>query len=280
MPVIPISNLNVVLDNLVAAYLRLVGSTTSPGNGLGDSGATWGAQKELADALAELLNIADATTISDLAPGINRMRDELTAAKVFRAFNSLLGRLDVHARKQASTSYTTADSLLVWRNTGETTKWQCLQHPSLREMWFAARGTYPSPSVCAFPVVQGATYAQGLGGFAVSGAGTGTFTNGAAVDSSKYAGGLPQIRATSLTGSGNVTVTGVGFNPATKAVTGSVTWITNVTGTGATAMTVGAGTAPADCLLVDVTNISIAAGITAGQLYVEAAAPSRATWPV
>ena len=125
-----------------------------------------------------------------------------------------------------------------------------------------------SPCNLYYEVLQ-AVYANALAKLVVAGT---AFTAGVVVDQTKYAGGTPQINVTAITGSGLVTVTGTAFNPATQQTVAGVTWTATASSTSVIALT--PGTAPSNSLIGAVSAISVAAGITAGTIYVEAARPT------
>ncbi len=287
MSVIAATNLNDLLDALGRAWLKLLGSSSSGaskanGFGLGELSGTYGAYDAVSDAMTALAAIGSADVAGDLLPVGNRYRDSLSTAAIFGAkTKAFLAAIDRHCARFGGANYSNLETYLKYLNTGGGGTWTALQDGlAWRDLYYAVKGAYPSNYNCYYEVLQGTTDAEAhlstnaLGKFLVSGAGAGAFTDGVAIDSTKYAGGVGSLKVSGLAGSGNVTVTGIGFDPATRAVTTSKTWITSVTGNGDTAIVVGAGTAPANCLLIDVTNVSIAAGITAGTIYVEAKRPS------
>lgn len=277
------AGINRDLDGLVSLYLRTL-SVAAQTYGVGASGASDRAAGRAVAIRADLLAAADADVSLDLLPGAQSMVTLTDALRfVGPPARALLSRYNTHARRLGGANYSNLDSLLTYFNAGLGGTWQNLQNPNLRDIWNAAFGgsNYPAVNNLYFEVLQGATYAVGLGGFLVTGAGTGTFTDaglvggllaGGAIDTSKYAGGVPAIVVSGITGSGNVTVTGTGFDPSTKAATGSVTWVFNATGNGRFYRS--GGTAPTNALIANVTGVAVVAGISAGQIYVEAERPA------
>lgn len=273
------ADFNLFADHLCQAYERIRGGSSYGVGVVGDTDKAYGA---LDDLLGAISATADADIIGGAYTVAKIARDAMYAERIaVRTFQGVLERLNALVRAaNIDSSITGVETWLAYYNTGAGGDWNALMPgPQWREIYYQWKRAYPAVGNLYFEIVQGGTfrgttYTNALGKFEVTGAGTGNFTNGAAVDTAKYAGGLPKINATSLTGSGNVTITGTGWNPATNAITASVTWITSLSGTGLTAIVPGAGTAPADCLINDVTNITIAAGITAGTFYIEAHKPT------
>lgn len=265
-------------DRLCQAYERMRGGSSYGVGIVGDTSYTYGA---LDDLLGDISATADADIIGGLYATAKVARDSTYAERIFvRQVQGILERLNGLVRAAGvSATITNIETWLDYYNTGAGGNWNCLMPPQWREIYYQWKRAYPAIDNLYFEIKEGGTfrgttYTNALGKFVATGAGTGTFTNGAAVDTAKYAGGVGNLKVSGLAGSGNVTITGTGWNPATGAITASVTWITSVSGDGNTALAVGAGTAPANCLINDVTNITTAAGITAGTIYVEALKPT------
>lgn len=266
-------------DHLCQFYERLRGGSSYGVGVVGDTDKGYGA---LDDLLAAIAATSDPDQIGGLYNRAKAARDGTYAERLaVRLSQSVLEGLNALVRAaNIDASITGVESFLTYYNTGAGGEWNALMPgPQWRELYYQWKRAYPAIGNLYFEVLEGGTfrgttYTNALGKFVVSGAGTGTFTDGAAVDTTKYAGGIGNLKVSGLTGSGNVTITGTGWNPATNAITASVTWITSVSGDGNTAIVVGGGTAPADCLINNVTNITIAAGITAGTIFVEAKKPT------
>lgn len=287
------SNLNTQLDAVNKLYRRARG-TVAAAFGLGVAGS-FGAADSAQDLLDDIYDSAYVDVIEAVGPVSRNLRDALDASKIVGGLiRNLLKGYDNHARLFApDASVVSLDTLLTYLNTDGGT-WTALQDAFFRDIYFQATGRYPTNCNLYQEILQGTytdgldhLYTNGMGKCLVTGAGTRTFTKAVvegvlvdggsafgSIDSTKYAGGFPQLRVSGLTGTGDVTVTGIGFDPATGAVTTSKTWITNVTGNGVTALTPGLGTAPTGSLIIKVTDITIAAGISAGTIYMEAARPS------
>lgn len=291
MAVISVANTNALIDQLCSSYYKAYG-TSGSGYGIGASG--FGAYGAAATAVTNLAAIGDLDPAIDFGRALTAFRDSMVASdRLAERMRALLAAMDRHYSRFGGANYSSTESYLDYNNVGGGGTWTALQDRAWRTLYYAMRSTYPAASNIYFEVLQGTLsdashlYTNGLGKFVASGAGTGTFTKAVvegslidggsttgSIDSSKYCGGAGSLKVSGLTGTGNVTVTGIGFDPATETVTTSKTWITSVTANGDTVMTVGAGTAPANCLMIMVTNISIAAGISAGTIYVEAKRPS------
>lgn len=273
------ADFNLFADRLCQMYERIRGGSSYGVGVVGDTDKAYGA---LDDLLGDIATTADPDIIGGLYTVAKSARDSTYAERLMvRQSQAILERLNQLVRAAAiDSSITNIETWLAYYNTGAGGEWNALMPgPQWREIYYQWKRAYPAIGNLYFKVVQGGTfrgttYTNALAKFVVSGAGAGTLTDGAAVDTTKYAGGLPKINCSGLAGSGNVTITGTGWNPATNAITASVTWITALSGDGLTAIVPGAGTAPADCLINNVTNITIAAGITAGTFYIEAHAPS------
>jgi hypothetical protein len=275
-----LANTNLILDNACRYYERIRGVDSASAYGVGESTSTYQAYGA-ADAIVDgILATADSAVISGLLTVAERMMNATGSARIARdRLRPTLVALERMIRDLALTGVTTIEEYLAYYNTGSGGTWTALQSAQWRDLFYAWKGAYPDKTNCYFEIVQGGTfrgttYTDALGKFVVSGAGAGTFTDGTAVDYTKYSGGTGKINVSSLTGSGNVTITGIGMDPATGEVTTSKTWITSISGTGLTTVVVGGGTAPANCLLVDITNVTIAAGITAGTFYIECHRPA------
>lgn len=276
-----LTRLNKNIDRMCQYYERLRGVDGASAYGFGEDGNTYLSAGAIEDLRADIVAAADTDELAALLVSVNQTITSTSAVKVAtEKLRSIMVRNESLVRALAVASgVTTIETYLAYYNTGAGGTFTALQAPQWRELHYQWKRAYPAISNLYFEIIQGGsfrgtTYTNALGKFVASGAGTGSFTNGDVVDYTKYAGGTGKINMSGITGSGNVTITGLGWNPATGAVTASSTWITSVTGNGLTTVTVGAGTAPANCLLVDVTNITIAAGISAGTLYVEAHKPA------
>jgi len=269
MSVISASEINVVLDACVKFGVKLIGTSDY---GVGVSGSAWGAIGAVADLKTAIVaTLSDVDSIAALVGPIQNLDASVSGIGI--AANNLspiLSALQGHATKYQLPNVRSLDDYLTYLNTAQPAKWQALQHPfwkSLSTQW----GNASSLWNCYFEVLQGAAYPNALAKFVV-GAG---FTPGQAIDSASYAGGFPQVKATAATGAGLVTVTGTAYDPATKTATAGCTWTCTVNAVNTFALASGgANPAPANSLILAVSSVAAAAGLTAGTLYIEAARPA------
>lgn len=266
--------LNQTIDELVSYYLRLKG-TSAAAYGVGEAGDTYGCADRAADLETEIATIF--TTFdwirdighaaADLTTGTSAKK--MAAARLRRLFQ----RIEAHIRREAGSSYPTINSYLKFLNVDDSTKWQALQDFNFRDLYYQIFGTYPSAYNCYQEILQGATYANALAKLTV---GTGV-TDGVAVDSTKYAGGIPCVKVSGFAGSSDtVTVTGDFFDPATETTETGKTATFTVSANGRFYRV--AGNAAANALIYNVTNVTAGANITAPTIiYVEAERPDIRT---
>lgn len=278
---------NRTLDNATKAYLRML-SVTGQTYGLGEPGNAWGAAAALDDMLDDLGQDADAAVASALFTSINTARTNAGAARLAGIlFSSLFTALGRHAKaNQPAAAVVDLDTLLTYYNVTHATKWQMLQHPNFQDLYNQIKGANPSRNNVYFECLQGgtfegATFTNALLKYVISGAGTGTPTDGVDIDTtySYTCGGIPVLNFASgwAGASDSITVTGDFYDPATAAVETNKTIIfTGVAANGRYYRGAG-GTAATDALIVDVTSVAVGANITAGTLYVEAERPPLAT---
>src|ERR1044072_847230 len=249
------SDLNTQWANIIKAFRRATGTAASA-YGLGSVDGSWGAGSAVkapknsifgSDYVDVILDTGAIVRDLGLALRPEKLLGELLR-NTFRGYDNHAQRFAPHA------SVVSLETLLTYLNTDGGT-WTALQDVWFREIYFYAFGRYPSNWNCYQEILQGTInatdpgldhlYTNGMGKCVVTGAGTRTFTKAAvegvlidggsavgSIDSNKCAGGFGQLRITGITGTGVVTVTGIGFDPATRAVTTSKTWGTNVTGNG------------------------------------------------
>lgn len=275
MGLIATADFNSVIDEVCRYYGCLLGTSAS-GLGMGVPNGGYGSEEAAQNLDDLLLAMTDTEPIAALVSQVRTLRTISDSAVTAANFVSpLLVALQAHIMAQQITNVVTLENYLAHLNVTQATKWQGLQSYRWKRLYEVfTGGTTPAPYNLYFEVLQGATYDKGLGRFVVSGAGAGTYTDGVAVDAA-YAGGFPKVNVSGLAGSGLVTVTGTAYDPATQATSGSKTWTATVSGNGLTALAPGGATpAPTDSLIVGVDNITIAAGITAGTIYVEAHRPT------
>lgn len=268
--------LNKILDKTTSAYLRALG-TSGSGYGTGLSTDTFGAADAIDDIKSFIQETGDLTVQTELGSGALRLESAYTVTELTK--NSMRGwiaTLDSHIRRAGSANYSNTESLLRYLNVTDSTKWQALQHPRWRDLYYAVRNSYPEEYNVYFEVLQGGsfdgtTFTNGLRRLLV---GTGETAGFTSMDPTKYCGGIPALVVTNFAGtSGTVTVTGTFYNPATQTTASGVTATFTVGGNGRF-YRVG-GTAATDALIVSCSAISAAGSITAStNIYVEAERPA------
>lgn len=273
MAVITPTGINAVLDQAVDFAIRYVGSQAS-GLGVGINGQAWGAVQASTALDTAILALGDLDPIVALAQPAQTLNQSIDGAgQAANQLSSFLSALQSHVTKYQIPNVRALDDYLTYCNI-TTGPWQCLQNPfwyTLFGKWLG--GSYPSIWNCFYEVLQGGsfqgtTFTNALAKFVV---GTG-FTGGFSIDTTKYAGGFPQVHFTAITGSGLVTVTGTSYDPVSKSFQTGMTWTATCSATGVTALA--ASTAPANSLIAAVSAVVCAGGISAGTLYVEAARPA------
>jgi hypothetical protein len=244
--------------------------------GLGEAGGGYGAADAADQLNAAILTMTEVDAIKAVIGPISDLASPSKgiSAAVYskQKLEPLLKALKGHVTAYAISGVASLDDYIVYLNTAGGTKWQALQHPDWRAIYLNSTGSVPaSAAACYFEVLQGATYANALGKLIV---GTG-FTDGVAIDGTHFAGGFGYLNVSGLTGTGVVTVTGTAFDPADKTLKTAKTFTATVVANGLIALAPGGGSAaPANSLLVDVTGIAAAGGISAGTIYAEAHRPA------
>lgn len=267
---IPADDIETILDGICLGYSKLVG-TSGSGYGLSEPDGTYGVADAAGDTVTAIAGFTDVNPKVDLLATFNQWKDSLSSLTYYgEKARPILRKLTKHALDRGG--YSTFDAFLTYLNTGDATKWQALAPSNWRDIHYKALGVYPAVNNLYFELLQGTTYTNGLRKLVVSGA---VQTAGTDIDSTKYAGAVPYLKASGITGSGVVTVTGTQYDPATKTTTAGKTWTATVSGNGDFALAV--GTASANSLIVAVSSISAAAGLTAGTIYAEAHRPSGRT---
>jgi hypothetical protein len=271
------SNVNLIIDHLCRVYARALGVAGSTSYGIGDAAATDRAQGSAEDLLAALVATGDTAILAGsngLLDVATRWTQSLTAVRVARN-SEIMSRLQRQISALGLAGVATLDQYLTYYNYGAGGTNTALQSPYWRALHFEWCARYPTARNLYFAILsggtfEGTTYANGLRKLIV---GTGQ-TAGASV-STDYAGGVPHVLASGTSGSGLVTVTGTEYNPATGTRTAGKTWTVTVNANGAFALASGGATpASANALIVAVSDITAAAGLTAGTVVAEARAPS------
>lgn len=267
--IVSAADLGTYMDDLVNCF-HLGRGVTAGVYGLGIGDGVYGSTLAAADLKADILSMTSSDFIAKMAARTNALYTRLSGNTLMKAqLAGLLSAIDGHVRQcEVSAAITNLHSYLTFLNVDDSTKWQCLMPYQFRDLYYAWKNAYPSIHNVYFEILYGATYANGLRKLVV---GTGQ-TAGTDVDYTKYCGGVPYVIASGITGSGVVTVTGSQFNPADQTVTAGKTWTATVTGNDSFALAV--GTASANSLIVAVSNVAAAGGISAGTIYAEARRPS------
>jgi len=264
MPLISTTSLNSILDHANQFYLRAIGASGSV-YGLGSAGVGVATANLLSD-FNSLANIDEAVS---LGGAIDALQGDIVSPYLQSQLSALIAGVQANVTRFGPSGTTSLDSYLSYLNVGVGGTWNALQNPSWTALYPLIFGASNPASAwnSYFEILQGATYAQGLGGLIV---GTG-FTAGTSVGAA-YAGGLPTLLVSAITGSGVVTVTGTAFNPATKLLVTGVTWTVTASSTGTLALV--PGTAPANSLIASCTGIAAAGGISAGTFYAQSSRPT------
>lgn len=268
-----LANFNLFTDHQCRVYARLLSIDAASGYGIGEPDATNLGAGSIDNLLDAIMATGDTSLIlgsGSLATHLSTHKTSLSAVKI-ACHKGTWNKLEVLIQALGLTGVNSVATYLQYYNYGTGGTNTAIQSPFFRDLYYRWKGVYPSVNHVGFPVMQGGTYlgttyTNALGKLVV---GTG-FTDGAAVDETKYCGGLGYLKVTGFTGaSGLVTVTGTSFNPATGAFTTGHTWTATVTANGNYLLAV--GTAPANALITNVSGISAAAAILAATtIYVEA----------
>jgi len=275
-----------LLDYVVSSYLRGLGTLAS-GLGVGPAGGNFGAVQDLANVSSYLQTMAATylAPVSALSPSVIQIGNTMDAARIMAAqWAPFLTALQNHVNAGGITGVLSLDQFLTYYNVGAGGPWNALLNPNWSPLYIKWSGQTQGPSPCNmyFEVLQGSTYPDALAEFTITGAGAGSLTNGFAIDGTTYAGGFGYVNASGITGSGLVTVTGDSFAYASQTVQTGITWTATVGANGEVALAPG-GSNPAGThdLILSVTGITIAAGLSAGTLYIEAHRPSgRSLLPI
>lgn len=270
------AQLNRILDEIVRAYAVALGEAGSSTYGIGTLNGTDRAADAWTDLTAYLAGVGDLALQASLGPSVTAFRARL-AAKLMMAPRSVLAKLDAEIRALGIAGVSGIESYLTYYNYGSGGTNAALQSPYWRELFNGWKGgtNYPNARNLYFIMKEGTafggtTYANGLRKLVV---GTGETAGGTVP--TDYAGGVPYLKVTGLSGSGVVTVTGTEYNPATGARVAAKTWTATVSSNGDVALASGGGSAAsANALIVAVSGISAAGGISAGTIIAEAHAPS------
>jgi hypothetical protein len=256
VPTIEVAKLNDLIDLWGTYSLRLTG-TLATNYGLGDpSAATAFGCYETIGLIDDAIQDIAADDLEPVAAIIDEyfaLKEQTNGPRVAASLlASMLSSIQRHVASAGLSGVTSLDLFLEYYNTGAGGTWTALQDPAFRDLYIAWTGNVagPKPWNVYKEILEGATYANGVGKGLITGAGACSFTAGESIDECYYAGGFPKLKYASVTGTGLVTVTGSAFNPATKARVDGVTWTYSIADAAGTA-TLAVGTAPANSLILE-----------------------------
>lgn len=272
------ANLVAFTDKLTAEWLAAIG-TDATTYGLGTTSASSRAYKKAQDYIALIMATSDGDYGQYLAAGANVRPASIDAINSYGPFLvGALADLDKFAKAAGLTGVTDLATFATYYNFGSGGNNTCLLAPDFATAYYAAKKSYPAATVCYFEILQGATYTNALAKWVISGAGTGALTVGTGIvynstTAANFAGGLGQVKSSGISGSGVVTVTGLwrAADGTVSSAAGTATVSSDTT----TVLTPPSSNA----LLLTVTAISCAAGLTAGTIYAEAKRPTARTNP-
>lgn len=281
MAIITPAKLNAYTDYAIRFLIASEGVAAGEvglGRGI-DAEDVWGASAEVENIKAELLSDTNLDSLNLLVSHVDQLTRLVTAnTYVINMFAPFFGAIENHVTNYGLDGVRSLNDYLTFLNTGDTVKWQALQHPRWRDL-----RPYLAPSVwnCFQEIVQGDDYEDALGKWD-----DGVFTAGEVVDQTKYAGGFIQVNQDSnITNgmsdvTGTLTVTGTAMDPATKAFATGRTWTATITAGVIGAIAPGGATAaPTDSLIAAVSDIDISVAADGGLIYIEAIAPARGSLP-
>ena len=268
--IVSAADLGTFMDDIVNLYVLGIGNATA-GCGLGDATGAFGASLAASNLKSDLLSMTSTDFIVQIAAATKRLFDNLDGKKILaRGYAApVLSLIESHIRAAGvDATVTSLETYLKYLNVGSGGTWACLMPYQWRDLYYKWKNAYPAVYNVYFEILQGSTYPNGLRKLVI---GTGQ-TAGTDVDYTKYCGGFPYLNVASRTGTDVVTVTGTAYDPVAKAISTGKTWTCTVNNTGQFVLNV--GTAPANSLIVAVTNISAGASLSAGTMYVEAHRPT------
>lgn len=244
----------------------------------------WGVGSYVIDTLEAVVAAGDAgitgiDPIVALGNEVQSLQTKLSIRTIAsNYFSSTLAVLQSHIA--GSTNQQSIDKYLTFLNCEDATPWQLLMPAAFNDLHNLVYNAYLQPNNVWTEVLQGIpasnpnvrVYENALGKLLVAG----SFTPGIEIDPDGSCGGFPVLKIASITGNGDVTVTGNAFDPSTKAVVEGVTWIaSNVSSPiNYTLLPSGPNAAPDNSLIVKVTDMDSTQPISAMTAYVEAHRPS------
>lgn len=284
MAVISLADLNYTLDSVGSAYLRGLG-TSGSGFGIPSTDKTYGFMDGALKVKTTVANTADLDISGALGPGILRsikLADGPTLmASIWMPF---LAALQAHLIGAGLSGVTGFDSYLKYYNTGSGGTWTALVSGRARKLFELWLGSSQALSAVNFYAdvyrngtnMDGTAAPNALLSGTIGSPGTITPSTGVTIDSTLYAGGVPQVTTISITGSGLVTVTGTARDPSTGTTVANATWTaTLAAGSSTVALSPGGSNpAPANSLILSASALAVAVGLTGGQIFVESARPA------
>jgi len=253
------------ITDLLADWFRTLRS------GVGDrTDPPTGAAAKAVALVNRVMSESDPDLLMALLPsarGIQRATDSVALASGL-AHNLLLA-LNTQIRRLGLTNVRDIESYALAVNTAADTAWRLLLHPAFALLYTPYRRGADAPPLAYAAIIDSSVHANSAGKLIV---GTG-FTDGAAVDANKYAGGYIVARWNGVSGSGTLTVSGTWRKPNGTTITGDATLAVSDAsgGTGiahnGTASGGGWTLPEPNLLLLDVTNIT-ATGLTAGTITI------------
>ena len=234
-------------------FVTYVDKVTAAANA--ESAGATNAVAKAVDLLGVVMGFEDWSTESISAPIVDAMQVSLSpAVRLKTEFNSALGALAAMC-KASGNSVSNIDTFCTyWNAVHSGAGNQAPLPPDFRTLHYDVFGVYPSAGNVYSPAIT--TVATKIVGS--------TFTAGTAVDTTKYAGGVPHLVVTNLTGSDVVTATGTNQ----YAVTGH-TWTVTPTMNGEYSLLPGT----TGDLLVSVQSIGVGGSLTVGTLVVKIVVP-------
>lgn len=252
------ANLVLLTDDIANFYLRALGVAGT--YGLGEVTDTDRARDGLIDFEAHLVATADLTLLGSLSTALVTAKASSSAKALTSAtWTEIMRRLESIIASYQIPNAVTFDGFVAYYNTGNGAPyWQSLLHPIWATLWPLFRFGATLAPYCLYQMATLGTWTPGGG-----------FVAGSTIDHLVYAGGRCEIDVVGHAGNFDVTVTGVGFDPVTKAVVAGSTWTkTAVGGNGVHVLT-----SADDRLIVQATGVAVT-GTNPTNLTIRADAPT------
>ncbi len=263
------SNVLTITDRLGQVYRGLATAIDTPSTGCA---------ARAADVLAAIMALTDPDAYeveADLLTPAHSLVTGITTANIAgTAVQAMIQSLNAHCSQRGSVEASSIVSLdtfaTYWNGAGDFS--DVLYSPDFQLAYYAAIGSYLSIGNVYAPAIEQATYTNAMAKYVVE---TSAFTDGAAVDTTKYGMLKPSLKVTdAITQSGTdpivITVTGVDHE-GTADVDWTYTY-TNPSGGGSIAEGDHDFAEVASAWIRDVTGI-VVSGASAGTFYVEGLGP-------